>query len=145
MGRRFGAGLACAGLVLMVVGTFLPWIRSGSVGRNSYSATGLLRRLLDATGLLAFALDAWAFLALVAAVAVGAVVAGLRRTGAAAILLLALLTGAVAVATFRAPAGGDISTERVGPIVTIAGGAVSLFGAMPMLTLRGSHASPNRS
>ncbi len=140
--RRVAAGLTCAGLALMVVGTFLPWVRSGSVGRSSYSATGLLRRLLDASGALAFALDAWAFLGLAAALAVVAVVAGFRRTGAGLAALLALVTGAVAVATFRAPGGGEIAADRVGPTVALVGGAISLIGAMLLLTSRENYVPP---
>lgn len=38
------AGMGSAGAVVLVAGTFLPWIRSGSTSRNSYQAAGHVER-----------------------------------------------------------------------------------------------------
>jgi hypothetical protein len=35
-----GASTGAAGIVLLVVGTFLPWLQSGQVQRNSYKTGG---------------------------------------------------------------------------------------------------------
>lgn len=68
MTRRGWLGwVGCLGLIVMLTGTFLPWLRSGTARRNSYAASGLLRRLLDVPGWRSVLLHAWPFLALICA------------------------------------------------------------------------------
>ena len=57
---RAGAGAAVLGLAVIVLGTFLPWLRSGTVLRDSYESVGALRTLVEG-GVLTTLLTAWLF------------------------------------------------------------------------------------
>lgn len=119
-----------------MTGTFLPWVRSGSVERNSYRAVGLLRRF----GLLHGAADdlayAWPFFALTCAVAAAGYLLGLRRSAA----------GLAALAAAAAAAGAGYALSRSyrivtvvasGPVVTIIGSGLVLSAATMQFSKRG--------
>ncbi len=49
-----------AGIVLVVVGSFLPWVVSGTVRRSSYAIVGILGRLgIGEDGPLGVLISAW--------------------------------------------------------------------------------------
>ena len=60
-------GTGSLGLGVMVVGTFLPWLGSGTARRNSYAAGGAVRRLLTLSTPLHDMLAGWPLLGLAAA------------------------------------------------------------------------------
>jgi hypothetical protein len=126
-----------AGIALLIAGTFLPWLRSGDVRRNSYEAGGALRVLVDLPGLLDAGVRAWPFIGLWCAAAVAAFVLGARRTAAALGLLAGALGGVVAIATLHARGTGLVAATRSGPIVTLIG-SVLVFGASLSLGTRAS-------
>jgi hypothetical protein len=125
--RLAAVGGVGAGLVLLVIGTFLPWLESGQVSRNSYAAGGALRSLLQPDGLAGFVLDVWPFVSAAAAVALALLVLGRILLGAAVAVLAALAAGAVAVATLAAPGHGLIRAATLGPVVTLLGSAVAIM------------------
>src|SRR5215468_5312505 len=99
-GVRAALVLGAAGLLTMVVGTFLPWLRSGEVQRNSYASFGVLRRLIGFHGAAEMLLRGWPLLGAVCAL----------------VVVLAVAGGALA----HQPAAG-VRVESLGPIVTITG------------------------
>ena len=135
-----GAGLAGVGVVLVLIGTFLPWFRSGTTHRDSYQAIGLIRfyRLLDGSPL-SLLLDVWVGLAPAITVCVVAYALGLRRTAACVAGVVAVLTGTVAtVAIVQVDDGGLLGVAGTGPAVTLTGSALVLLGAVGVLAGRRS-------
>ncbi len=123
------AGL-CAGLAVIVIGTFLPWLRSGRATRNSYATDGAVRRLLQVDGSVDAALRAWPFLSLVCAVAVALVVIGRHRTGAGVAAAVALCTGAVAMGALLSSSRGLLRPDATGPAVTLTGSILTLLAVL---------------
>lgn len=115
------AVFGCAGLVCVVIGTFLPWLYSGSRSRNSYATGGALRRLLGIDGLGGAALAAWPFVAFACAAAIAALLLGLARTAALIGTLAAAGAATGAIAMLAAGGSGTVRPANVGPIVTLLG------------------------
>jgi hypothetical protein len=109
--------------VVIVVGTFLPWLKSGSAQRNSYQAGGAMRRLLDVHGLSGAGLTAWPFVGLACASVVVVFAAGLPRAGAALGLLVGAAAGAVSIGVLTADRAGFLQPANTGPVVTLIGAA----------------------
>ncbi|TDP91984.1 hypothetical protein EV186_108197 [Labedaea rhizosphaerae] len=138
-----GAGFGGLGVVLIVVGTFLPWFRSGSTRRDSYQAIGLIRfyRLLDGSPFDPL-LTVWVGLTPAITLCVVAYALGLRRTAACVAGVLAVLTGTVAtVAVVQVDDGGLLGVAGTGPAVTLTGSALVLLGAIGVLAGPGKHHS----
>jgi hypothetical protein len=140
--RRSGsvvvASIGAAGLVTLVVGTFLPWLRSGDVGRNSYTSFGLLHRLIGFPGWAEVLLRAWPLLGALCAVVVLVAVAGLPRLAAALTLLAAAWSATVAGGALAHDPVGLVRVDVLGPIVTLSGTVASAIAAILALT---SHAT----
>jgi hypothetical protein len=91
-----GAATAAAGLVLVAVGTFLPWFRSGIVLRDSYDTIGVARTLrLDEDSPLKLALDAWTMVVPVITLCIALYAFGLRRTAATIAVVVAIVCGTI--------------------------------------------------
>ncbi|SHG07333.1 hypothetical protein SAMN05443575_1296 [Jatrophihabitans endophyticus] len=131
------------GLVALVVGTFLPWLRSGSATRNSYAAGGALRRILDPGGALGGALAVWPFVTLACAAAIALVLLGRIPAGAVVALLAACAAGSAGAVALAAAPRPYVRAAALGPAVTLAGAAVCLLGALACLLAR--HRHPDRS
>ncbi len=134
--RRLAAALAgvAAGAVLLLAGTFAPWLQSGQSRRNSYQAAGLLQRLTGLHGGPAgVALDAWPLLAFSCGLLALLFALGARRVAAVVSLVVALGTGAVAVLVLRAPAAGGIQVVLTGPILTLCGAGVAALASAALL------------
>jgi len=123
------AGL-CTGLAVIVVGTFLPWLRSGRATRNSYATDGAVRRLLQLDGTVDAALRAWPFLSLACAVAAALVLVGRRRIGAGVAAVVALCTGAVAAGALLSSSRGLLRPDTTGPAVTLTGSILTLLAVL---------------
>jgi hypothetical protein len=138
MGRpgrhQTGAVLGGAGIVVLVVGTFLPWLRSGQSWRNSYETGGALRRLLGWHGALDTAVSAWPFAGLLCAAVIAVFALGLPRCAATLALLTALATGAVAVTAVRVDGNSFVRPLMLGPAVTIVGATIVVVAATLVLT-----------
>jgi len=128
--------LLCVGLLLLVVGTFLPWLRSGRATRNSYATDGAVRRLLDVSGPADAALRAWPFVSLLCAAAIALAVLG--RHGYAALLgaVAALAAGPVAGWALATPARGLLHAAAPGPAVTLAGSIITVLGVLACASAR---------
>lgn len=121
---------------MLVVGTFLPWLRSGRATRNSYEATGAVRRLIHPPGILDDLFRVWPLLGAVCALAVALYVLGLRTTGLGIGVLASLAGGGAAVAALKAHDNAYASVIDTGPAVTIAGAAIVVISAGAYLVIR---------
>jgi hypothetical protein len=81
--RLLPPALVVLGLLVLVAGTFLPWLASGEVLRNSYQSMALAARLTPlgdgATGVV---LAAWPAVGGISAACLVLYLVGLRRTAA---------------------------------------------------------------
>lgn len=136
--------LGTAGAVTTLIGTFLPWLRSGARGRSSYTIFELVDRLGFAPdGVVSASLRMWP---LVPLLLVGAVVSVWvppttvveRWAGTVTIALAVLWVGGTALVVRLAPADGLLRIGP-GPIVTIVG--VVVLAAGGAIRLRESAAS----
>ncbi|MDT4894437.1 MAG: hypothetical protein QOE97_3472 [Pseudonocardiales bacterium] len=134
MRRRLAPAAGALGLILLVTGTFLPWLRSGDVRRNSYQAGGALRALVDLPGLLDVAVRVWPFVGLWCAGVVVGFVLGAPRFAALLGLLAGLLGSVVATATLQARGSGLIAASRSGPSVTLAGSLIVISASLSLVT-----------
>lgn len=143
MKTHAASAVGAAGLIALVVGTFLPWLRSGESQRNVYRAGGALRRLLHVHGVAAFGLDVLPFLGLWCAAVAVAYAFGYRRTGCVGALLVAAVGLSVAVGALTADGNGFVTAQPTGPIVTIVGSAL-LVSAVTVLLLPGRAGLPEQ-
>jgi hypothetical protein len=126
--RPVGVGGAVAicgavGMALVVIGTFLPWLRSGRRLRNSYQADGAIRRLLEPQGPAHFVLSVWPAISIACAVAVALYALGARTVALTLGLLIGLGVAAVAIGALSAPRVHAASVVPPGPVVTLIGAA----------------------
>ena len=133
MRRIAGAALGATGLVVLVAGTFLPWLSSGHDRRNSYQTGGALQRLLGLQGILDSAVSAWPFVGLLCAGVIAIFAAGLRRCAALLALLTALAAGAVALTALRVDGNRFAGPVTLGPTVTLVGAIFVLAAATLVL------------
>ncbi len=114
------------GIGLVVVGTFLPWARSGRVGRNSYQLAGVGSRLSDAADWWVALLRTWPYLGPLWAVAVVLMILGRTRAAPALALVLAAVSGVVALGclVLALRPGVAVTVVATGPLVTAVGASV---------------------
>lgn len=119
----------CAGVVL--VGTFLPWVRVGERARSSYALAELLHRLeLAPDGMAAGALRWWPTLPLLLVVSLVATWAGRHHVGAGVGTLAGLYAAAIAVTVLWAPVAAE-----PGVLLSLAG-AIGLVAVCGVLVVR---------
>jgi len=143
-GPAVGQVLGGLGVLLLVGGTFLPWLASGAALRNSYQAMAVARRLTAlGDGAAGTALAAWPAFGGITAACLVLYVLGLRRTAAIGISLLSVVAGTVATALVVLLPPGDFTVRAVllGPGVTAAGAVLSVVGAVTTLARPANRAS----
>ena len=114
----------------MVLGSFLPWVRTGSRSRNSYDVFRVVGRLGFAPeGPAATALRWWPVVPLLTVVAVVAVWWGWGRPGGVLGIVAAVYAGIIGAAVAAAPQAGLLDIGA-GPVLTAIGGVVLLGGAI---------------
>lgn len=127
-------------IAVIVIGTFLPWLTSGQIPRNSYQVAGALTRFrLIESGLLSAVVSVWPLIGPV--VMVPLILLALRWWRAAGLVaaILGLLGAAASVTTLivvgnRSRLG--IQIQDTGPL-TVAVGCALLAIAGGLLMLRG--------
>ncbi|WP_216204886.1 hypothetical protein [Amycolatopsis aidingensis] len=135
-GAYLAAACAAAGLVGVVVGSFLPWFGSGSVSRTSYQAAALLGRLdLFDNALVDLALRSWVAVPLLCAGSVALFALGLFRTAATCTLVLGAVVGTIGMVcavqgTEAGSAAGGVAVLIPGPVTSTAGSAAAVLGAL---------------
>jgi hypothetical protein len=145
---RLGPIGAAAGLLALVLGTFLSWSRSGTVYRDSYQSLGILKQLgfMGAFPALQVFLDIWLAVIPAVAVAIALYALGLRRTAAILAAILAILMGTVAgvAAVQGGGKNGLVGLATSGPAVTLTGAVVALLGAVTVLVTQRTRVQQSR-
>lgn len=130
---RAGAIMAAIGLAVLVVGTFLPWLRSGIVLRDSYQSVGALRDLVGGTpGAL---LNAWLLVIPVTGLSIALYALRLRKVSAGLGCVVSLVVGTAAalVVVQGTNQGALVAATATGPTVTLCGATIALIGAIAVL------------
>ena len=132
--QRAGAIAVTGGAVVLLIGTFLTWLRSGAMDRSSYDVFDLVDRLgFSEGGMVGWALRLWPLVPLVLVVTVITWWAPFAGTGwvvvrAALVGIVAVYAGGIAIAVRNAP---DVALFSIGPgpLVTAIGSLVMVAGA----------------
>jgi hypothetical protein len=128
-----GALLTAVGLVAVAVGTFLPWVVSGSVLRDSYQSIAVIRtfRMLDGNPL-ALVIDAWTLLIPAMTLCVVAYALGFRRSSATISAVIAIISGTVAGAATVLSGGEEVrlGIASIGPTTTLVGAVLTIAGVV---------------
>jgi hypothetical protein len=138
------AAVTAAGLVAIGVGTFLPWVVSGEVLRDSYRSIAFVRtiRVLDGSPL-ELLLGAWTLLIPVITVCVIGYALGLRRSAATLSCVVAIISGTVAGSATVVGGGEDVrlGISSTGPVTTLIGSVMTLVGVVGIFAGRRSRAT----
>jgi len=124
------------GLVLVIVGSFLPWVISGTVKRSSYEIIGVIDRLgIAGDGFVAGLVSNWPLLGVLCFAPV--IAAALRRwrlAGGMSVLIgLVAAAFALGILTFAVERLGlTVRLEPLGPSVMAAGGLLLVGGGLCM-------------
>jgi fatty acid desaturase len=127
-----GPSFVTAGAALTLVGTFLPWLRSGTSNRSSYEVFELVERLgFSPNSAVGWALRLWPLVPLLLVIAAVVQWWNVRRSQASIVIpaLAAVYAGGTAAAVKWSPDDGLIRTG-VGPVVTLLGGALTATGVV---------------
>jgi hypothetical protein len=125
-----GRVVATGGAVVAAIGTFLPWLRSGTRRRNSFEIFSLVDRLgFSPSGPVGWAIRMWPTVVLLLAAAVTALWFPLRWVTPSVAGIAVLYAGAVSIAVRSAPATSLVSVQS-GPVVTLVGTIILLAGAL---------------
>jgi hypothetical protein len=126
-----------AGLIAVVIGSFLPWLISGGVLRNSFSIVGIVRRLgVAGTGFAASALAFWPLLGPVVMLPVIAGIVRWWRTAAVLTMIIGLVTGVLSGGVLLLSNGRralGIGLALPGPVCTAVGSCLAVVGAVVVL------------
>lgn len=141
-----GASLTAVGLVVAAVGTFLPWVRSGTVLRDSYQSISVLRTIkaLDDSPL-ELVLDAWTMIIPAITVCVVLYALGFRRWAATISTILAIICGTIA-GTATVVSGGEevrLGIASIGPMTVLIGAVLTLIGVAGIFAGRRRSATEN--
>ncbi len=138
--------LTALGLTTVAVGTFLPWVRSGSVLRDSYQSIAVLRTIKVVDGSpLSLVLDAWTLLIPVITVCIVVYALGFRRSAATVSGVVAIISGTVAGAATVVSGGEEIrlGIASAGPVTTTVGAVLALVGVAGIFAGRRRRATEN--
>jgi hypothetical protein len=139
-----GAALGGVGLVLVAVGTFLPWLRSGSVLRDSYESISAIRTIgIIRDSPLNLIIDAWTMTVPVITLCVAAYAFGFRRSAATVAAVVAIFCGTIGAGAAVESSGDEASLgiAGAGPTVTFIGGVLALLGVIGVFIGRRTRAT----
>jgi len=120
------------GAAVVVIGTLLPWVRTGGRRRNSYDLLVLVERLgFTPDGATATALRWWPLLPVLVVAAVVAAWWGWLRVGGATGLVAAGYAGTISVLVVRG--GSALVRVQAGTTLTIIGAVVLAAGSVAAL------------
>lgn len=128
-----GAALTALGLATVAVGTFLPWVRSGAVERDSYQSIAVIRtiKVLDGSPL-SLILDAWTLIIPMVTVCIVLYALGFRRTAATISSIVAIISGTISGAATVVGGGEEVrlGIAGIGPPTTLVGAVLALVGVV---------------
>jgi len=136
-----GRFVATCGAMVVVAGTFLPWLRSGERRRSSYEILSLVDRLgYSSSGAVGWGLRLWPTVPLLLVAAVALLWFEHRRLAVGAGVVVGAYAGAVAAAVRSASPAG-IVTVQYGSWITLIGAIVLLIGLLPAIWSRAPEAA----
>jgi hypothetical protein len=144
--------VAGSGLLLVVTGSFLPWVVSGSVRRSSYAIVGLIDRLgVAGDGVIGVLIRNWPLAGVLFMTPVLAGCLRWWRTAGVLGVLVGLTSGVLAfgVLLLTTGMGGlGVRLDPVGPAVMAAGAILVLLGGVALASrafspVRRGHTRPN--
>jgi hypothetical protein len=144
--QRFliGRVLATCGALVALIGTFLPWLRSGTRHRNSYDIFSLVDRIgFSRSSAVGWGLRLWPLAPLLLAAAVTMQWFPRRWITAASALAGAVVVGGVALAVQSAPTTSFIAVEY-GTVVALVGAIILAIGAIIATVWSRTARLPNR-
>ena len=144
--QRFliGRVAVTAGAAVAVVGTFLPWLRSGTRRRNSYEIFSLIDRLgISKSSIVGWGLRLWPVVPLLLVVAVTFQWFPRKWVTPGSVVVAVVYSGSVAASVELAPSTSLIAVEY-GPLVTLIGAVILAAGALLTGTLTRRHPLSNR-
>ncbi len=138
--QRAGATTVTLGAAVVLIGTFLTWLRSGATERSSYDVFDLVDRLgFSEGGVVGWALRLWPLVPMLLVVTMVTWWAPFTGTGwsvarGALVIVVAMYAGGIAVAVRNAP---DVALFSIGPgpLVTAIGSLVMVAGAALSLAM----------
>ncbi len=136
MQRTWGAVIGAVGLITGVAGTFLPWLRSGTVTRDSYQVLAF-RDFAGLDGTSGEAVRAvWVGITPLAVACLVLWLVRLPRFAACSALVFGTIAGTVAAlaAVQGSNEGALVGISSTGPIVTLGGAVLGIAGAITVLT-----------
>jgi hypothetical protein len=139
-----GAAVGGAGLITIAVGTFLPWLKSGSVLRDSYESISAIRTIgVIRDSPLNLLIDAWTMIVPVVTLCVATYAFGFRRSAAGIAAIVALFCGTIGGGAAVESGGEETSLgiASTGPAVTFIGGVLALLGVIGVFIGRRTRAT----
>jgi hypothetical protein len=125
-----GRVLATVGAMVAVVGTFMPWLRSGTRDRNSYEIFSLVDRLgISQSSLVGWGVRLWPIVPFLLVLTVSLLWIAPRAPAVAVAAITVVFAGGVSIAVYRAPARSLVAIEN-GPVVTFCGLALLTAGVV---------------
>ena len=125
--------MVAAGLALVAAGTFLPWVVSGSVLRDSYQSISVLRAIKAVDGNpLEIVLDAWTMIVPAITVCVLGYALGFHRAAATISAILAIICGTIAGAAtvVGGGEGAGLGIAGAGPVTMLIGSVLTVIGVV---------------
>ena len=127
--------MATLGGLVALVGTFLPWLRSGTRDRSSYEIFSLVDRLgISQSSVVGWGLRLWPVVPFLLVLAVTLEWFPLKWITAAAVAVAAGYAGVVAVAVTTASSNSLITIEA-GAVVTLVGVVILAAGTLVTVLL----------
>jgi len=136
-----GRVLATVGALVAIVGTFLPWLRSGARERNSYDIFSLVERLgISRSSIVGWGVRLWPLVPFLLVLTVVLVWFAPRAPVIAVAAIAIVYASAISVAVRRAPTRSLLGLGS-GPVVTLCGlGLLTAGVVVSCATNRGTRA-----
>ncbi len=133
---------AGAGLLLVIGGSFLPWVVSGSVRRSSYAVVGVADRLgFGETGPVGLLITVWPLVGVLSMTPVIAAALRWWRVAGALSVVVAVGTAVVSFGILWVAVGRvglTVRLDPIGPAVMAAGSLLLLVGGLGLAFGAGS-------
>ena len=136
-----GQVMATLGGLVALVGTFLPWLRSGTRDRSSYEIFSLVDRLgISQSSVVGWGVRLWPVVPLLLVLAVTLLWFPRKWIGGATVLVAVTYAGVVSIAV-RSASSNSLITIESGTVVTLVGVLILGAGALTTAVLNRRAAS----
>jgi hypothetical protein len=131
-----GQVVATLGGLVALVGTFLPWLRSGTRDRSSYEIFSLVDRLgISQSSVVGWGVRLWPVVPFLLVLAVTLQWFSRKWIGGTAVLVAVVYAGIVSNEV-RSASSNSFITIETGPLVTLVGVVILAAGALAGILIR---------